>query len=157
MMIKILLILLSATILAGVIIFWPYELRIKGETENLKTDRPEFPITVYSEDKGEISVRAVLIIPEDHYNQSDLVRVMKWYSKENSKYYFISVHLYTNPKNARSYWPMPRSLCQQDASYVKVSRTVREADEWFIYRRFLPIPVCSNRVVLSGNYHGPRG
>ena len=154
---RILFILLSASILAGAIIFWPYEVRINGEAENLKTDRPEFPITIYSEDKGEMSVRAVLIIPEDHFNQSDLVRVIKWYSRENSKYYSIVVHLYTNPKNASSYWPMPRSLCQQDASYVKTNRTVREADEWLRYRRFLFLPVCSNAVVRSGHLEGPRG
>ncbi|MBK8316724.1 MAG: hypothetical protein IPL01_23010 [Acidobacteria bacterium] len=53
MMIKILLILLSATFFGWRYhILAPYEVRIKGETENLKTDRPEFAITVYSEDKG---------------------------------------------------------------------------------------------------------
>ncbi|MBK7601686.1 MAG: hypothetical protein IPJ07_25420 [Acidobacteria bacterium] len=53
MMIKILLILLIGRNFGHIgVISKSHEVRFNSETENLKSNRPEFPITVYSEDKG---------------------------------------------------------------------------------------------------------
>lgn len=155
MTIKVSTVILFILILTGAAVFWPNEVRIENGLVTQKVNRPDFPITVYSEDQNETVISSVIIIPADHFNQKNIVQVFKWYSSEKEKSHVIAVRLYTSSKRANSYVPQPLSFCQEDAYYIKSRNLKREADEWFAYRRFLHIPVCSNRVILSGIYDGP--
>ena len=147
-------VLLLALLLVG-IVFAPYETRSSNANNLLQTSKPSFPIEIFYEKETELSLTAILVISPRDFTRDNLINLFRWYSSTKLRFSIMKVRVYTNRSDADPIdfdRALPRDLCSYDASFLRYSssnsKILETASEWFEYRRFLSIPVCSSKVII---------